>query len=162
MKKAFLVLPSVLMSANSFGMGPKPPQELDYSAFQGRFQLTSSDKKCQYLTEFEFVTDAANHRVTMKYLTGENWVGQFDHINQGRVPFNSCFSDGFMGYKETAGSGTKIVDNLIVLNPGFMCSGGSVKRSETTTVELKGDTVTLDIEDTRYENYDFHCVFKRK
>jgi hypothetical protein len=160
--KAFLVLLSVLMSVNSFGMGPKPPQELDYSALQGRFQLTSTDKKCRYLTEFEFVTDAANHRVNMKYPKGENWTGQFEHINEGRIPFNSCYSDGFMGYTETEGSGTKIVKSLVVLNPGFMCSGGSEKSRETSTMELKGDTVTLDITDNRYEDYDFRCVFKRK
>jgi len=155
------VLLGVLMSTGSFAMGPKPPKALDYSAFHGHFQAVPSSE-CKDMPDFDFMADAAHQRITMKFSSGNNWVGQFEHINQGRFSFNSCVSDGIMGYQETAGSGTEIVDTTVYLNPGIFCSGGLEKSRKTTTIQLSGDTVTFNVKDTEFERNSFHCTYIRR
>lgn len=165
--RAFLILPGILicagLSGSSYGMGPKPPQELDYSAFQGHFQLApSSDAQCKDLVEIEFLADPAKHSVTMKVSNSSDTPLEFSAINQGRHTFNSCWSDGFLGYSENTGAGTEIISKTVYLNPGLFCEGGSEKEHKSMTIELKGNTVTLDREDTEFERANYHCEFSRK
>jgi hypothetical protein len=115
----------------------------DYAAFQGTWLLTpeTSDSECalNYRGPMTLVASAEAHTVIGKLNDGSQV--EFMGIDQGPRKFNSCFSDGIIGYSETVGDGAKVTETTVYQKPGFLCSGGREESRKVYTWEIKGDTL---------------------
>ncbi len=78
-----------------------------------------------------------DYSITFKFDDGS--FQEMKSINQGRVRFDSCFSNGLMGYTETVAKGNKITRTTTFLKPGFFCRGGRVSHKKYFNWEIKGD-----------------------
>ena len=120
---------------------------LDYSTFSGKWQLVPerSHAECalNYEGVMEFQSLPEQNAVYGNFPDGSRV--EFHDINQGRKKFDSCFSDGILGYSETVGAGNKLSETVVYLHTGFFCGGGSEKSRTIYTWEIKGDTLTADL-----------------
>lgn len=115
--------------------------DIDNSVFNGKFIMDheKSTENCR-LNDFgpmEFVRDGANHTVKFVSLNDNNRYYSIDRINTGKRTFNSCWSDGLVGYAETTLRKNKIEDKTTYLKPGFVCRGGGVKEVVLYTWEIR-------------------------
>jgi hypothetical protein len=168
--KMNLVLVSTVIAMqcpNLYAMGkPKPaPAPFDYAAMSGHFKPVAPCSE----QPFDLVADPVNHKVQLIISdpahppTGGVQIeySPFENINEGKREFNSCFSDGVLGYRITVGSGTRIEQTVIYLKPGFMCQGKAEKDRVVETLELEGDLLTHTISSTLSKSGSI-CVYERK
>ncbi len=134
MKLLALIL---LVSSTAFAL------DFDYSAFHGTWQLIPeiSHPECalNYKGPLTLFASAEDHTVIGKFDDGSQI--EFLAIDQGRREFNSCFSDGILGYTETVGDGPKVTETTVYLKPGVMCMGGGEKRRTISAWEINGDSM---------------------
>jgi hypothetical protein len=127
---------------------------LDYNAFQGRFEV-GADCLINSDPSVPLISNRAKREVRL--------VGfvSFDSIDQGKRPFNSCFSDGLVGYEQTTGSGTKVTAVTVFQRPGVMCQGSNLfpKKKSYRSLEIKGDDLIYKTWGTKQNSTT--CVLKR-
>jgi len=141
----------------------------DYTAFQGSWLLIpeTSAQECvlNYKGPMTLQASAEDHTVIGKLNDGSQV--EFLGIDQGQRKFNSCFSDGILGFSETVGNGAKVTETTVYQKPGFMCQGGGEKRREVSTWEVRGDSMTGTYRyrvihmDTQMKTAQKICKFKR-
>jgi len=141
----------------------------DYAAFQGSWLLIpeSSAQECvlNYKGPMTLQASVEGHTVIGKLNDGSQV--EFLGIDQGQRKFNSCFSNGIMGYSETVGNSARLTETTVYQKPGFMCQGDGEKRREVSTWEIKGDLMTGTYRfrvihmDTQMKAAQKICKFKR-
>ncbi len=137
--KAFIFV--FLISSSVFA------SNFEYSAFTGIWLLDSgiSPINCvlNYRGPMQLIGDAENHNVRGYFKDG--YRIEIANINEGAIKFNSCWSDGIMGYSEVVGEGTRLTDTIVYQDGGFFCLGGSEVRRSVDQFELKDNLFVMNL-----------------
>jgi hypothetical protein len=130
MRSGFFIL-MMMVCLPAFGMGSKPininPGAVNFAAFPGEYTLVKSSgnmaAQCKDLRNIRVTANAARGTVQISGCSDAGCV--YEKINHNRDDFDSCFSDGMKGYRETVGNGNTIVNRTIHIKHGFLCTGKS-------------------------------------
>lgn len=93
-----------------------------------------------------------------------NLYSKIEGLSEERRTFNSCFSDGFMGYSESLLYYNRMIDRTIIQYPGFFCTGKTEKsRDETSYIFVKDKLTVRDVnvDYEKNESSDRSCRFTR-
>lgn len=159
MLKTAFVITTTLILASNFGFAG---DSLDYTAFSGtfRFDAENSDRECKFSNNqlVQFKSSPIDHKIEAQVEGGYPY--KIEDINQGKKKFNSCWSDGLMGYTEAVGKGKVLKYREVTLKPGFFCTGGFEDHSLTSTWEIKADVFIM--KDKRSSEWlTTTCKFKK-
>ncbi len=131
---------------------------VDMSAFSGRFELdlASSTANCKLNVHgpIQFVDSHIEGTVKFIY-EGTRSYQQMQNINMGKIKFNSCFSDGLLGFTETILQNNKIDETTTFLKPGIFCTGGGVDHLRNYSWEIRGEQFIESIGGKTY------CTFNK-
>ncbi len=146
-----------------FANGTFAANNFDYAAFSGVYQLEFHDPRgdCELNDNYPLtLTNSPEDHSLKGTFTGKDNYLEIRDIDQGRKTFNSCWSDGVVGYSETTGNGSRVQYKTVYLKPGWLCEGGWPRYSTTTSWEIKGDLFTIT-----YQSSDsptkLVCQFKK-
>ena len=142
MKTIFAVLCLMSISLPTFASATS---KINYSIFSGVFVLNAHNPPgdCEANYPQPLQLDNSPQDQTIGDVSRDNETLIFNHINQGRVAFNSCWSDGMLGYTETTGQGSIVEQKIVIYKPGFFCQGGRLKSELRTTLEIKDNQLIL-------------------
>lgn len=113
-------------------------------------------------TVLSFHHDSEKYSVTI--FADGNLHSNVERLNEDRRSFNSCFSDGLLGYSESLLYYNKLIERTVYQNPGFFCMGKSEKRRNETTYTFVKDRLTIRyvyVDYKRNESIDRSCRFTR-
>jgi hypothetical protein len=148
----FILFSNISFAANNF----------NYSAFSGDYKLEFKDPRgdCElnFYRPMKLTNSPKDHFFQATFENGSYL--KVEMINQGKRKFNSCWSDGIIGYTETKGKGTIAQEKTVYLKPGFFCRGGSPRYIRWTTWELKGDILSM-VNQTSDSPGKLICRFKK-
>ena len=134
-------------------------KQFDYSFYAGHFDPVAP---CDVDgSAFDLIPDPKNFSLRLVLQGGFAEKFPFTHINQGRHKFDSCFSDGVIGYSETVGEGQVVKSTTVYQNPGLFCRGGSEKYRRTRMLKLVGDQLSIT-EKNSLASKTTMCIFERK
>jgi hypothetical protein len=162
--KMILSLLFISTSALALDQGPKKEFNLDNIRYQYQ-----SDGHCNLKevdgTVLRFTYDPAKLTINAFFNDKQYYnYSPIDNLNKGKMEFNSCWSDGFMGYRDNKFYDNTIIGKTVIVSPGFFCMGGRDLRVREVRYSFKKDKLFLRVTYADYdrdEAMDETCSFTR-